>query len=188
MESRVPGGFKFTPTLAWANVQALAFLRQSARPAPPAIAVPPMPGPAPQVASLSSMEVAPRGPCAGEAAGQDAGCDGVADGCTGLHWLDGTIFEECCTRHDLCFERDYDVGRCCNAWSWFSPNPLWHCSRCNFAVVRCFATIGGDPWDRYNWDTGGCRGDMCERCNPADWCDIECASCRTRGVDDGSGR
>ena len=192
MESRVPGGFKFTPTLAWATVQALAFLRQSARPAPPAVPVPPMAREAQNVAP-ESTDLPGRGPCAGEAAGQEGGCDGVSDGCTGLHWLDYTIFRECCDAHDKCFERDFRLGQCCEAWSWLFPNPLWHCSRCNFAVASCFYTAGSDPWDaltdRLLDSSARCMPrDMCERCNPADWCDIECASCRTRGVEDGPGR
>jgi hypothetical protein len=180
IEATVPGGFKFTPTLAWANVQALAFLKQSDRPAPPAVPVPALPGGAAQPVAVSAIDEPARGPCASEAAGQDAGCDGVPDGCTGLHWLDDTIFRECCDRHDRCFEREYALGNCCDAWSWLFPNPFWHCARCNFAVAWCFATGGRDPWDSYRWNDGGCGGDLCTRCSAADWCDVECASCRTR--------
>ena len=177
MESKVPGGFKFTPTLAWANVQALAFLRQSERPAPPAVPIPAMPSGG---AANTSTELPARGPCASGAGGQEAGCDGVADGCTGLHFLDGSVFEPCCTKHDECFERDYEKGDCCEAWSWFAPNPLWHCSRCNFSVVRCFVTTAFDPWDGLSWEVGCSPRDTCERCSAADWCDISCGSCRTR--------
>ena len=171
MESTVPGGFKFTPTMGWANVQALAFLKQSGRPAAEAAARATTWGPR---ATVSVDEAAPYGPSAPEfAAGQ--GCDGQADGCTGLHFLDGSIFEECCTKHDLCYERDAP-GDCCEAWSWLVPNPFWHCARCNFAAVWCFLTRAQpDP----EWlDQGPLR--ECERQSFADWCAPECASCRTR--------
>jgi hypothetical protein len=173
IESNVPGGFKFTPTLAWAAVQALAFLRQSARPAPPVVPIPPMAREARGDRSALSGDGPRHGPFAAEAAWQETGCDGAADGCTGLHFLDGTIFEECCTRHDLCYERD--PSDCCEAWSWFVPNPFWHCARCNFAAVWCFITRPGPQ----PVDNGGPLGE-CERQSFADWCPPECSSCTTR--------
>lgn len=172
MESNVPGGFKFTPSMAWANVQALGFLKQSGR------GTPGLPSggaarwaPASMPAGLDGLPV--RGPNAGGLEAQ-SGCDGGADGCTGLHFLDGSIFEECCTKHDLCYERDAP-GDCCEAWSWLVPNPFWHCARCNFAAVWCFITR---PQPEPDWDEGPLR--ECERQSYADWCAPECASCRTR--------
>ena len=179
LESRVPGGFKFTPTMAWANVQGLAFLRHSARPAPPKIPVPPSFRDA-VAASMSFGDRPASGPSAAAVEMQD-GCDGVADGCTGLHFLDGSIFEECCTRHDLCYERDQPDG-CCEAWSWFLPNPFWHCSRCNFAAVWCFLTRGEPEPPPDEGPLG-----QCERQTYADWCAPECQTCRTR-EDFGGGR
>lgn len=171
-ESKVPGGFKFTPTLAWANVQALAFLRQSQQ---PAVKVPvPAMDPPPAGPEVAVDPLAPRGPSAPEISFQDAGCNGVADGCTGLHFLDGTIFEECCTRHDLCYERNHPTD-CCEAWSWFVPLPWWHCARCNFSAVWCFITRPGPEPDRDGPPLG-----ECERQSYADWCPPECATCMTR--------
>jgi hypothetical protein len=128
-------------------------------------------------ASVVSSELPGRGPCTAEA-GQD-GCDGQPDGCTGLHFLDGSIFEECCNTHDKCFERYWEKGDCCEAWSWFFPNPFWRCARCNFSVVRCFATAGEGRWEEV-WPTRCAPRDSCERCNVTDWCDISCMNCRTR--------
>ena len=68
------------------------------------------PGPAalpavmPAAGDLSVDPLAPHGPSGPEVTFQQDGCDGEADGCTGLHFLDGTIFEPCCTRHDECYE------------------------------------------------------------------------------------
>jgi hypothetical protein len=177
MESKVPGGFKFTPTMAWANVQALAFWRHSQRPAPgtQGRAVPWDS----ETNPIALDEPVGHGPFSPEPAMQ-SGCDGYADGCTGLHWLDGTIFEECCTKHDLCYERDAPAD-CCEAWSWLIPNPFWHCARCNFAAVWCFLTR---PQPEPDW-RGGPLGE-CERQSYMDWCAPECATCRTR--DDPTGR
>lgn len=92
-------------------------------------------------------------------------------GCTGLHWLDGTIFRPCCDQHDLCYERHG-----CTAGSWWVFGASWSCIRCNLTVVFCFATLGGGGGggglgggglDPFNQDSGDCGtvGTVC----PA-WC------------------
>jgi hypothetical protein len=90
-------------------------------------------------------------------------CDGVSDGCTGLHWLDGTIFRPCCDKHDECFEKDCD--RECTKWSWIKIWERWDCVACNIAAVLCFATGGGGG------DGGGGGGG-----GGTDWCwsDLDC--------------
>lgn len=97
------GGWRFEPTLGWANLQVLGFYLYHR--------------------AVSFEKDTP--------------------GCTGLHWLDNTIFRPCCDRHDLCFER---ADPNCTAWSWINwiwGNGRWECIRCNMAVVVCFATGGG---------------------------------------------
>ena len=152
MESKVPGGFKFTPTLAWANVQALAFLRQSERPAPPAIPVPAM-----QADAVRERVGRAAGARSGASpgAGNRLGCDGV--GKTAAR--DCTSWTARCSRsaapvHDRCYERDYQVGDCCEAWSWFFPNPVLALQPLQRRVVRCFVTTAFDPWDGLSWDVG----------------------------------
>lgn len=71
-------------------------------------------------------------------------CDGEPDGCTGMHWLDGTVYRACCDAHDRCYEYDPPDG-CCTAWSWIFPYS-WRCMMCNVNVVRCFFTVSnGGP-------------------------------------------
>ena len=159
--------------MGWANVQALAFLKQSGRPAPGVPSGARALGAA-GADGLGLDDAAGRGP---NASGWRRSRDATeqADGCTGLHFLDGSIFEECCTRHDLCYERDAP-GDCCEAWSWLVPNPFWHCARCNFAAVWCFLTR---PQPDPDWLDEGPLGE-CERQSYRDWCAPECATCRTR--------
>ncbi len=64
-------------------------------------------------------------------------------GCTGLHWLDNTIFRPCCDRHDLCYAKENPV---CNIWSWLIIGSSWSCIQCNIAAVLCFATGGATPY------------------------------------------
>jgi hypothetical protein len=59
------------------------------------------------------------------------------DGCTGLWWLNGSLFRACCDLHDYC----YEMGSC-DMYSWFAwtmAYPFWTCTVCNLAVVTCFA-------------------------------------------------
>jgi hypothetical protein len=186
-EERVKGGFKFTPNMAWANVQAVRFHENPPATALPpslaasslsscAVGVPPLPPfqakPTTGVSAgdrfrslfgrlrfLPAVGTGARTPspafratgpsfgfgrtttyASGAAFGQQP-CDGVSDGCTGLHWLDGSIFRPCCDRHDLCFEKD--CSQPCTKWSWLMPWARWECTACNMAAVFCFVTGGG---------------------------------------------
>lgn len=92
----------------------------------------------------------------------------VLDGCTGLHWLDQSIYRPCCDEHDRCY---YRHG--CSAWSWWVIGSGWSCIRCNIEAVLCFATVfveggGGDPPDD--------GGDPCTVYGSS-WCPMECMSC-----------
>ncbi|MEW6321267.1 MAG: hypothetical protein AB1635_09270 [Acidobacteriota bacterium] len=117
------GGWPFAVDMAWANVQALAFHQLSAS-APSAAAQRPRDGPLDRLWSAVVPTLY------------------AQDGCTGLHWLDGTILRQCCDRHDLCFNR---YG--CDRYSWFWPfGYAWQCTSCNISAVYCFNTIGDGPY------------------------------------------
>jgi hypothetical protein len=228
-EENVKGGFKFTPNMAWANVQAVRFHEHPpAKPVPAsafanqisscAAGVPPlMPAKTTGAAttsqagasagasiknrvlswfggvrflpsrSISAAANAPTRSTAGirlpfggglgtrsatRAAGATAAgvaavnpCDGVSDGCTGLHWLDGTVFRPCCDKHDECFEKDCD--RECNKWSWIKLWERWDCVACNVAAILCFVTVNGGGGGSGGGGGGGGGGDWC-------WSDLDC--------------
>lgn len=215
-EWRIPGGLPFTPTLAWANVQAVWFARTRPRGAAAAR------GASRQVGSVSarrgltsdkadrrSFLAASRGlrvldlvsaalvrfaapwagrpapPARGERPGslaQEQVCDGLSDGCTGLHWLDGTIFRQCCDEHDLCYEADCSSP--CTKASWLVFWRRWYCTGCNLQAVSCFVStaVGGGGEAGGGISGGGSggacgEGDPCTRCSYADWCPAECVSC-----------
>ena len=122
------GGWTFQPSMAWANVQALAFYTFHTR-----------------LAKAGSVSVA-RNESRPRTWGQKV-LDAVvrpveanAPGCDGLHWLDGSIYRPCCDAHDLCY-----VKAGCGQYSWFWPPSMsWSCTACNTAAAYCFyATFGG---------------------------------------------
>ena len=171
MESRVPGGFKFNPSMAWANVQATMFLRESLKKAADQML---RPAASQWAAGLSVRRAS---------AANGGTCDGASDGCTYMHWLDGTSFRPCCDTHDRCFEADQ--SNCCTAWSWLFFWDRLDCTMCNLQVVGCFfstafgggggARGGGAEADDYGG--GSCRDDSsCTRC-ASDWCPPECQKC-----------
>jgi hypothetical protein len=180
---RVPGGFKFEPDMAWAGVQAMAF-QQTRNPdgskrvrASRAAAVA-SPGLFERIshawAKLADTIVPPLH-------AQSSDCDGLSDGCTGLHWLDDSIFRDCCDTHDQCFEVNCQDP--CTKWSWIWPFGNWHCAGCNVMAVVCFVTkpitSGGDP-NAPPPPMGGSAcydNDPCTRCSPGDWCPAECQTC-----------
>ncbi len=171
MESRVPGGFTFNPSMAWANVQATLFLRESLTKSADKML---RPAASRWAAGLSVHRASAGG-----------SCDGASDGCTGMHWLDGTAFRECCDSHDRCFEADQ--SNCCTAWSWLAFWERSDCSMCNLQVVGCFISTafggGGGGGSDGGGDGGGgggggsCSdGSVCTRCM-GDWCPPECSQC-----------
>lgn len=103
------GGWTFKPNMAWANIQLLSFAKSAES----------------------------------HATGTPAGRSGViahnSPGCDGLHWLDGTIFRQCCDIHDACYYReDPDCG--VSSW-WFQGG--WTCQQCNIDAIFCFAGLVG---------------------------------------------
>lgn len=188
-EWRIPGGYRFTPTMEWAGLQAHIFQNAHHH----------VPGDeAPQVAAAGvlgtlaavadrALDVAINAAITPAFAQEEPSdpppqCDGQSDGCTGLHFLDNTSFVACCDRHDLCFEAD--CSNVCTKRSWLFPWQNWHCAACNMAAVFCFVTggAGEPPPDPDPPPTGsGCAaendGNPCTRCSMADWCPAECQSC-----------
>jgi hypothetical protein len=208
MPDRLPNGWTFTPTMEWANVQAYQFVTQATAsleaPDPFAQALVQRMTPVTRgvsfatiarvVAPLPSLALAV-GSRAGEAAARLLPDSAVAAawhapwtfggtaafndaGCDRLHWLDGTIFRQCCDQHDRCFEANG-----CNEKSWFWPfSGSWSCAKCNIAVTACFCTatnpyscglvgsIGGDGGS----DGGGCSSVA------GGFCPVECQTCSAR--------
>lgn len=108
--------FPFDPTPAWGTIQALSFYKSLNRQSEHAAPV--------QAASLRSASIKSV-PVRRQ------------DGCTGLWWLNGSLFELCCNRHDKCFAQ-YQ----CDASSWFAWGyQWWACTGCNLAVVICFQQV-----------------------------------------------
>ena len=65
------------------------------------------------------------------------------DGCTGLKWLNGTLFQACCDTHDHCYQPPSDSGRTkCTMFTWLFFFWDWRCTECNVEVIKCFATLG----------------------------------------------
>jgi hypothetical protein len=142
----MPTGWTFQPNAAWANVQAFSFYRHAAE--------------------HGRLTPQPVGRDRSVAANADM------DGCTGLHWLDNTIFRACCDDHDRCYIAENPD---CTAWSWLWPGS-WDCFMCNLNAVFCFLTGGGggktDPWNPPLGDSDG----ECAAGQPLG-CPASCRSC-----------
>jgi len=127
------GGWRFTPTLAWMNIQALAFYQfHSAVKAKQALKADWLMKPEPNWFQKAWQAVFPT--------------VYAQDGCTGLHYLDNTIYRPCCDRHDACFAK-----RGCDRYSWFWPFAgSWGCVPCNIVAAMCFLGAGHET-DGYIW-------------------------------------
>jgi len=126
-----PGGWKFNVNLAWVNIQTIAFQHFSSNP----------PAGAPAAAERAACR-----PRAGVLArvvdffaptlhANEPGCDFP------FVWLNGTGYEPCCNRHDLCF-----VAYGCNWKTWWMVWTNWRCDVCNLIAFSCFS-YGGDTWN-----------------------------------------
>jgi hypothetical protein len=117
------GAWPFKPTMAWANVQGLAFYEFHSKLKARGTVAERRPGLLQRIAQSIAPTVS----------ANTAGCDG-------LHWLDSSIFRPCCDTHDRCYQR---IG--CSSVSWFwAPiwGSTWSCNSCNASVTVCFATGG----------------------------------------------
>jgi hypothetical protein len=200
LPERLRGGWTFTPTMAWANVQAFQFATKAAQglePAQPFAAMlqaPPRPltllaravAPAPALA-LATLGTRHTSPIVSDSLARLAGWTRASfggtmrvnePGCDELHWLDGSIFRPCCDAHDRCYEKEG-----CSAGSWWWPfSGTWSCQKCNAAVVYCFCTVsnpmycgaGSGGGSGGSGDTGGCTSAA------GGFCPIECQTCQAR--------
>jgi len=117
------GGWPFTPDMAWAGVQAFAFLRFHE-----------------QITARRFVASAPDargGPLRRALSFFAPALSANETGCDGLHWLDGTVLRYCCDVHDYCYSRNG-----CTATSWWVWWSSWTCDYCNMTVVYCFSTGG----------------------------------------------
>ncbi len=203
MPDRLPGGWTFTPTMGWANVQAYQFATQATRtlePADPfaaamarlfhrpasapalaqlARAVSPLPTAAwdalaPQVAPvLADTPVLPDALKAPFAFAFGGAMN--EEGCDRLHWLDGSIFRPCCDAHDQCYEKNG-----CSEGSWFWPfSGSWSCQRCNMQAVYCFCTASNPMYCGAGGGSGSSNGEGGTCSSPAGgFCPIECQTCQ----------
>lgn len=127
------GGWTFTPTMAWANVQGLAFYefhsrmktRGSVAQARPSL---------PRRLLNSVLPV----------------LSADTPGCDGLHWLDGSVLRPCCDVHDRCYQQN--SGCSSSSWYWVPwTGNAWTCSLCNTQVTLCFLTGGTFNLDFQNY-------------------------------------
>ena len=119
------GGWTFQPTMAWANVQALAFYTFHTRLAKDG------------VGSAARNQGQPKNwrQAIADAFVQPVSAD---PGCDNLHWLDNSIYRPCCDVHDRCY-----AAAGCGALSWWYPPAMsWSCTACNAAVAFCFYSVG----------------------------------------------
>jgi hypothetical protein len=125
-----PGGWMFTVTPGWVNLQTIAFHYFSA--------------PVQAVAARGNLCEPTTGLLAKTVEffvpvlhANDAGCDYP------FVWLNGTGYEPCCNRHDRCYSR---FG--CTYRTWWMVWTSWRCNVCNLLVYNCFM-YGGDTWKGY---------------------------------------
>jgi hypothetical protein len=189
MPDRLPEGWTFTPTMAWANVQAYYFATRPqhvdvggpvARRLGDLFGRPGAPSALGQVAWLSGVAGLSQAlpwrttlPAFG-ALGAAAAVAFNEPGCDNLHWLDHTIFRVCCDRHDRCYEKS---GCSASSWRWpFSGS--WQCASCNAQAVWCFCTLA-NPYHCGGSGGGGGGSDdtgSCERVSGG-FCPVQCATC-----------
>jgi hypothetical protein len=190
LPDRLPEGWTFTPTMAWANVQAYYFATRPQHVDPGAPVARRLgdlfgrPGPQSalgQVAWLSGVSELSQAlpwrtalPAFG-ALGAAAAMAFNEPGCDNLHWLDSTIFRVCCDRHDQCYEKS---GCSASSWRWpFSGS--WQCASCNAQAVWCFCTLANPYHCGGSGGGGGGSDDSSGDCQRASggFCPVECATC-----------
>ena len=210
LPDRLPGGWTFTPTMAWANVQAYQFATQAAktlepesrspvwlrallgRPVAPtpflqlAGAVAPMPSAALAVSGAQARNVVADVPAldGGWMRGWSFGARGGA-----------TVVNEpgCDNLHWLdgsvfracCDQHDrcYETNGC-SASSWWWPfSGSWSCERCNVQVAYCFCTLSNPAYcGGAAVGSGGDGGASGGGCSSVagGFCPIECQTCQAR--------
>jgi hypothetical protein len=153
--------------MAWANVQAFAFLDNYTR-WKESDAASTAPGPLARLGQFFFPTLSAETP----------------DGCTPLNsWFNGSVIEPCCNRHDLCFEWS---GCGWTSWavtlaSW--PWVMWVCDACNQGVVGCIANCvlyGDCPPSGGGTGGGGDGGNWQYPCRGgSEFCDLDSDCCES---------
>jgi hypothetical protein len=117
---RPVGGWNFTPTMAWANVQALAFYDLHTR------------------LKFQGKVAERRSNWLQRISAQIVPVLQAQDGCTGMHWLDYTVYRPCCDVHDMC----YQAYGCTKSSWWWPFGSSWQCTGCNAWAAFCFSSGG----------------------------------------------
>ena len=154
----VPGGWQFAHNMVWSNIQVFS-LWSGARVVVPSSEL--------RVGGYSfDYSSAPR-VVAGAPTSPQLRRIFAANtvGCDGLHWLDDTVYRQCCDDHDLCFEKE-DPDCTWKSWLFLEG---WRCFSCNVQAIVCFVTTfsGG----------GGMGGDDCCYREVSGVCPAECSWC-----------
>ncbi|MQA30193.1 MAG: hypothetical protein GEU82_10185 [Luteitalea sp.] len=121
------GGWRFTPDVAWTNIQAYAFYQFHTKMNDEHRVARANPGWAGRLVGLVMPTLSANQP-----------------GCDNLHWLDRSVFRPCCDSHDYCYEK-----RGCSSSSWWQWWSSWRCDGCNIAAVACFASGLRGPYYPY---------------------------------------
>jgi hypothetical protein len=210
LPDRLPGGWTFTPTMAWANVQAYQFVTQAARTldaaepfAGVAGAVPGTPGmPRPflqiagAVAPLPAAALAVSGALVGNVVSDVPAFDGGWMRAWSFRGRGGAALVNepgCDNLHWLdgsvfracCDQHDrcYEANGC-SASSWWWPfSGSWSCERCNVGVVYCFCTVSNPAYcGSAAVGSGGDGGASSGGCSSVagGFCPIECQTCQAR--------
>jgi hypothetical protein len=122
-----PGGWMFEVTPAWVNIQTIAFHYFSS--VPKTLAAQQKCGPDRGLLAKTLEFFVPI------VHANEPGCDWP------FVWLNGTGYEPCCNRHDLCY-----AAFGCTWKSWWMVWTNWRCDVCNLMVYNCFM-YGGDTWN-----------------------------------------
>jgi hypothetical protein len=120
------GGWPFTPDTDWLNLQTIAFYHFKT------------------LINANGFVARNVGSCGRRSGPMDRFASFLVptvfantEGCDGLHWLDGTMYRNCCDWHDLCYAK---YG--CTDRTWWMLWTSWRCDYCNAAVIDCFAEGG----------------------------------------------
>lgn len=122
-----PGGWMFTVTPAWVNLQTIAFQYFASQPKA-AVARSGCASTSGTFARLSDFFFP-------TVHANQPGCDWP------FVWLNGTSYEPCCNRHDICY-----AAFGCTWKTWWMVWTNWRCDVCNLMVYNCFM-YGGDTWN-----------------------------------------
>jgi hypothetical protein len=122
-----PGGWRFTVTPGWVNLQTIAFHYFSTLPKTVAAQEKCKPNEGLLAKTLDFFVPVVHA--------NEPGCDWP------FVWLNGTGYEPCCNRHDRCY-----AAFGCTWKTWWMVWTNWRCDVCNLIAYNCFM-YGGDTWN-----------------------------------------